>query len=81
MTLEEKERRYKWLRSQQRFHAKRSGRWHLNQMRWYRRQANMVFTLTDIIARTIRERTPQLMVNIVATNALLKRLSERRLAI
>jgi len=77
MTLEEKELRWEWLTSQARWHAKRPGKWHLSQWRWYRRQSERVFTYSDIVARTIRRHAPQMAANIAANNSLFASLYAR----
>ena len=71
MTLEEKEARYKWLRSQMRWHSRKGGTWHGQQSRWFYRQMVKVFTYSEIVSWTIRKRAPDLAKQVAANNSLL----------
>lgn len=76
--LEEKERRYKWMKSQYRWHFRRisgeDGGWHKQQARFYRRSAAKIFTFSEMISRTLRRHTSEIMRNVTAHNVLLRRL-------
>ena len=74
MTLDEKKLRYKWIKSQQYWHECRNGKWHKNQAIWYKRQAKKVYSISDIVSMTIAKHAPQMASNIIANNAILKRM-------
>ncbi len=78
--MEFNEKRYDWLISQKKWHAKREGEWHKSQVRFYSRAARaMPLSLSYIVTKTIRENAPRLIANISKYNALFARLKASRL--
>jgi hypothetical protein len=69
------EQRYDWLRSQQRFHARKTGKWHKSQARWYRRAIRTIPCIFWIIVgRVLRRHQAAIAKNITTNNPLFSRL-------
>jgi hypothetical protein len=74
LTYQEKEKLFNWLMSQKIWHAKKQGKWHKSQSRYYAKKARFVFTFTEIMQRAIQRNRTQLLENISKNNALFQRL-------
>jgi hypothetical protein len=62
LSLAEKEKAYKWLKSQQLWHERRTqNAWHKSQSRWYRKQSMAVFNFSEIVSRTIMKNAHKLV--------------------
>jgi hypothetical protein len=69
------EQRYDWLTSQEQWHARRSGKWHKSQARFYRKAIRSIPGLLGIIiSRTVRKHSARLVENITRHNTLLSAL-------
>lgn len=80
MTGKEKAERYEWLLSQRDFHARKQGKWHKSQARWFARQLATIYTFSEIVVLLVKKHKAQLVENITQNNALLQRLKNRGFA-
>jgi hypothetical protein len=74
LTYQEKEKLFNWLMSQKIWHAKKQGKWHKLQARYYAKKARFVFTFFEIVQRAIQKARPQILENVNKNNALYQRL-------
>lgn len=74
MELAEKEKRFNWLKSQQKWHEQRGGKWHKSQARFYGKAAGGVFSFAEIVTRTLMRNKDAIAKAITSNNALLDRL-------
>jgi hypothetical protein len=79
LTSEQKEVLWVWFKSQQEWHERQPiSDWHKRQAVWFKNNAKWLFTLTELVTRTIKKHMPALIRNIVESNALIARIKERR---
>lgn len=73
LTIEEKERLFKWFKSQERWHKSRpKTAWHIRQSRWYKKKAQWLFTYDEIVSRTLRKYSRLLAENLRILSRLTK---------
>lgn len=79
---QENEAALDWHEAQAKWHARREGKWHKSQARWHRKAIGRIpGVLGIIIGRTMRKRLPDLQANLMANNALLRLLADRKGAV
>ncbi len=77
LSLEEKNRLYKWFKSQENWHKKQgASKWNTNQCNWYRNNSRWLFTFSEMVTNTFKKHSKQIANNIVEFNSLLKRFGE-----
>lgn len=71
-SLKDKERLFKWFKSQQRWHEEQpQSAWHKSQARWHKKNAGWLFTFSEILSLTLRGHSSAAANNVQKHNSII----------